>query len=56
MSATRSLYVDAESEPALTPLGMLVFTNVSRSATVFCVKPFQNASPVSGPLPSGPSV
>src|SRR3954463_6913518 len=35
---------------------MFVFTNVSRSATVFCVKPFQNASPVSGPFPSGPSV
>ena len=49
--ATRSLYVGAGSDPALTPFGMLVFTNVSKSATVFCVKPFQNASPVKGRLP-----
>ena len=52
ISATRSLYVDAGSEPALTPFGMLVFTNVSRSPTVFCVKPFQNVSPRQRPVAS----
>ena len=55
INATRSLYVDAGSDPPL-PLGMFVFTNVNRSATVFCVKPVQNASPVRAPLPSPVSV
>jgi hypothetical protein len=57
INATRSLYVEGESDPALTPFGMFVFTNVSMSPTVFCVNALQNASPVNGRrLPSGASV